>query len=59
MAAIELYKQDGKPAGVYFCESCRIVYANQEDADWCHGEHLCACGKKVESGFRLANVQRV
>jgi hypothetical protein len=34
---------------VFFCESCRIVYANIDDAEWCHGERLCACGKKIES----------
>ena len=52
MSAVELYKQDGKPAGVYFCEACRIVYAKKEDAEWCHGERLCVCGKKITRGYR-------
>ena len=53
MAAIELYKQDGSASGVFFCESCRIVYANIDDAEWCHGERLCACGKKITQGYRI------
>jgi hypothetical protein len=52
VAAIELYKQDGSASGVYFCESCRIVYSNKEDAEWCHGERLCACGVKITQGYR-------
>lgn len=49
--AIELYKQDGKPAGVYFCEECRAVYATQEQANYCHGDRLCACGEKIELNY--------
>ena len=52
MAAIELYKQDGIASGVFFCESCRIVYSNREDAEWCHGERICACGAKITQGYR-------
>ena len=52
MNAIELYKQDGTATGVYFCESCRVVYSNKDDAEWCHGERLCACGQKITQGYR-------
>jgi hypothetical protein len=48
--AIELYKADGTTAGIFYCSECRIVYASKEQADCCHGEHLCACGKKVTKG---------
>lgn len=51
MAAVELYKKkdDGTiaPCGIFFCSQCRLVYETKEKAEWCHGEHLCACGKKV------------
>jgi len=48
--AIELYKADGKPAGVFYCSQCRIVYTTKEQAEWCHGERLCVCGNKVTKG---------
>ena len=47
--AIELFKQDGKPAGIFYCSQCLIVYRTKEEADFCHRERLCACGKKIES----------
>lgn len=53
MAAIELYKADGTTAGVFYCSQCRIIHHTQEQADWCHGERLCACGKKIEQGYRV------
>jgi len=49
--AIELFKQDGTPAGIYFCSECRIVHPTQDQAAWCHGERLCACGKQVTYGY--------
>lgn len=45
--AVELYEKDGRATGFYFCSTCRIVYATKDKADWCHGEHLCACGKRI------------
>ena len=51
MAAIELYKQDGTTAGIYYCSECRIVHRDKEQADWCHGERVCACGKKITQGY--------
>ena len=50
MAAIELYKADGNTAGIFYCSECRIVHPNREQAEWCHGERVCACGKKVTQG---------
>lgn len=49
--AIELYKKDASPAGVFFCSVCRSVYATKDQAEWCHGERICACGKKVRQGY--------
>jgi hypothetical protein len=49
--AIELYKQDGTAAGVFFCSECRAVFPNQGQAQGCHGERLCTCGKKIERRF--------
>lgn len=45
--AVELYEKDGRATGVYFCSTCRVVYADKDGADWCHGERLCACGNKI------------
>lgn len=49
--AIELYKADGTATGIFYCSECRIVHASKEQAEWCHGEHLCACGKKITQGY--------
>jgi hypothetical protein len=49
MSAIELYKEDGTTAGIFYCSQCRIVHRTREEAEFCHGERLCACGKKIES----------
>jgi hypothetical protein len=46
--AVELFKKDGNPAGVFYCSECRAVFASQEQAANCHGERMCACGKKIE-----------
>lgn len=51
MASIELYKQDGSAAGVFYCSECLLVYNNKEQAECCHGDGLCACGKKVTHGY--------
>jgi hypothetical protein len=53
--AIELYKktEEGNfdPSGVFYCSECRVVYRAKDEAEWCHGERLCACGKKVTQGY--------
>ena len=54
MAAIELYKKqdDGtmSPTGIFYCSECRIVHSSKDQAEWCHGEHKCACGASVTKG---------
>ncbi len=49
--AIELYKQDGTAVGIFFCSQCRVVHPTKEQAEWCHGERLCACGEKITQGY--------
>ena len=49
--AIELYKADGKTAGIFYCSECRVVYRTEDEAKWCHGERLCACGEKITQGY--------
>jgi hypothetical protein len=46
--AIELFKADGTTAGIFYCSYCRIVHRTKEEAEFCHGERLCPCGKKLE-----------
>lgn len=50
--AVELYKQDGTSAGVFYCSECRCVYAAKEQAENCHGDRLCSCGKKIDQRYR-------
>ncbi|HZP06812.1 MAG TPA: hypothetical protein VFB43_18070 [Terracidiphilus sp.] len=49
--AIELYKKDGSAAGVFYCSECRAVFGNEAQAQKCHGELICECGKKVERTY--------
>jgi len=49
MSAIELHHADGKTAGIFYCSQCRIVARTKEEAEFCHGERICECGKKIES----------
>ena len=51
MPAIELFHQDGRTAGAWYCEKCRAVHGTEEGATLCHGESLCACGKPTRSRY--------
>lgn len=49
--AIELFHQDGKASGVWYCSECRSVHKDQRYAQSCHGVTNCeTCG--VEFGKR-------
>jgi hypothetical protein len=48
MSAIELFKADGTTAGIFYCSECKVVARTKEEADFCHGERLCACGKTIK-----------
>ncbi len=51
MNAIELYHQDGKSTGVFYCTKCRCVKRTKEEADKCCEPTKCQyCGK--ESGHQ-------
>ena len=52
MSAIELFKQDGTTVGIFYCSVCRIVHRTKEEAEFCHGERICACDKKIETNYR-------
>lgn len=54
MSAIELYKKQDEfyvSCGIFYCSVCRVVHRSKEEAEWCHGERLCACGNKVMQGY--------
>jgi hypothetical protein len=51
MNAIELYHQDGKSAGIYYCEKCRIVARTKEQAEECCSPRKCKCGTICEKGY--------
>lgn len=58
MSAIELFHQDGKAAGVFYCSECRAVNSTKIGADRCHGEAFCAkCGAKVRYGVVCSDCQ--
>lgn len=46
MSAIELFKEDGTTAGIFYCSECKVVARTKEEADFCHGERLCSSCKK-------------
>ena len=51
MSALELFHQDGKPAGIFYCSECRIVHLTKVQADRCHGQITCQCGRIVTERY--------
>ena len=49
--AIELFHQDGQPAGIWYCSQCRAVFPEKGQAEACHGTRLCACGKLAANRY--------
>jgi hypothetical protein len=50
MSAVELFLQDGRGAGVWYCSECRVVHLREQEATACHGQLICkteGCGKEV------------
>lgn len=44
----ELFLRDGRPAGVWYCSECRVVYAVEALAQRCHGKASCeSCGESL------------
>ncbi len=51
MNAQELFKRDGTPAGVYYCEACRRVHRIESEANNCCPPPVCKrCGCEVNTG---------
>lgn len=50
MNATELHLKDGRSAGIYFCEKCRMVAGSQHLAEQCCENYKCStCGKDTGS----------
>lgn len=48
MNAIELFHSDGKPAGIFYCEKCRIAKRTKEEAAQCCAPAKCEdCGSEA------------
>lgn len=58
MNAIELYLKDNKPAGVFYCEKCRLVYPSKERAESCCKPNLCKCGKECPTYWTICDSCR-
>mgnify|MGYP001203851990 CR=1 FL=1 len=49
MNATELFHKDGRPAGVWYCEKCRLTFSHREAAELCCKPYVCSlCGKPCE-----------
>lgn len=49
MNATELFHQDGKSTGIFYCAKCRNVARTQAEAEKCCAPTFCAdCGKETE-----------
>jgi hypothetical protein len=54
MNAIELYHQDGRSAGVFYCAKCRLVRLTKEEAETCCEPLKCkCCGKETGRKYYL------
>lgn len=57
MNAIELFHKDGRPAGIWHCEKCRIVANNLEQAESCCRPYKCSgCGSECERYHTLCRI---
>jgi hypothetical protein len=54
MNAMQLFHQDGKPSKAWYCPECKLVKANQKDAERCCQPVICDCGKEVEEKYWTA-----
>lgn len=53
MNAVELFHQDGRSAGVYYCGRCRIVRKTVEQAEsCCQPRHCEKCGNEIDEQYR-------
>ena len=39
--AIQLFHEDGKPSGIWYCSECRAVHNQERLAQSCHGVTHC------------------
>ncbi len=53
MNSTELFHQDGKPAGVFWCGGCRIVHRTKDMADQCCQPNRCACGAECDKYWTI------
>jgi hypothetical protein len=54
MNATELFHQDGKTAGIFYCGKCRCVARSQAAAEQCCQNRKCSkCGKDTGSQLKL------
>ena len=52
MNATELFHKDGRTAGVFYCEKCRMVKRTQYEAEQCCKPYKCSsCGKDCERQY--------
>ena len=52
MKPIELFHQDGKSSGVWYCSKCRRVHPCKASASHCCAPRYCdLCGKELEKGW--------
>lgn len=59
MKATELFLEDSKPAGVFFCGQCRLVYNEKVKAEKCCAPYKCEdCGKECQKYWTVCEYCR-
>jgi len=59
MNAVELFHQDGRPSGVFYCEKCRGVRSEKEQAENCCKEPTCSgCGTEISKYWTKCDACR-
>lgn len=51
MNATELHLADGRPAGIFFCQECRLVRRTRPEAENCCRPAVCACGATIAEKY--------
>ncbi len=57
MSAVQLFHEDGTPAGVWYCSECRRGLKTQEQAESCCEPRTCQrCGGDTQKYFAVCSV---
>ena len=58
MKSKQLFHEDGKPSGVWYCGECKAVHRNENFASQCCDRRCSECGKPAPKGWTICDLCR-